>query len=145
MYGGWGYRLGNLEAGGRIEISDELDPHRVKTIVTTAALDTSAGASAEATQLLLTERASALGLLNLIMFFDAAGGQSFAQFPSRYQANCDLSRHLELGRAILVADLDGGGSQLLDLSTGEPLGEEGDVEAVVMRFVLQVTKTSNAP
>jgi hypothetical protein len=145
LYGGWGYRLGNLEADGRIEIGDQLDPHRVKTIVTTAALDTSAGGSAEATQMLLTERASALGLLNLIMFFDAAGGRSFAQFPSRFQANCDLSRHLELGRAILVGDLDGGGSQLVDLSSTEPLGEEGDLESVVVRFILQVTKNGNAP
>jgi hypothetical protein len=145
LYGGWGYRLGNLEAGGRIEISDQLDPHRVKTIVTTAALDTSAGGSAEATQMLLTERASALGLLNLIMFFDAAGGRSFAQFPSRYQANCDLSRHLELGRAILVADLDGTGSQLVDSSSGKPLGADGDLRAVVIRFVLPVTKNENAP
>ncbi len=145
LYGGWGYRLGNLEADGRIEITDALDPHRVKTIVTTAALETSAGNSAEATQMLLTERASALGLLNLIMFFDAAGGRSFAQFPSRYLANCDLSRQLELGRAILVADLDGKGSRLVDSSSAEPLGEEGDLAAVVIRFALPVTKNENAP
>jgi hypothetical protein len=145
LYGGWGYRLGNLEADGRIEVSDALDPHRVKTIVTTAALDIPAGGSAEATQMLLMERASALGLLNLIMFFDAAGGRSFAQFPSRYLAGCDLSRHLELGRAILVADLDDSGSQLVDSSSGEPLSAEADFSAVVIRFVLEVTRNANAP
>ncbi|HEY3391272.1 MAG TPA: hypothetical protein VGK58_01100 [Lacipirellulaceae bacterium] len=139
LYGGWGYRLGNLAADGRIEVDDKLDAHRVKTIVTSAALAGSAGGSAAATQI-VAEGASPLGLLNLIMFYEAAGGPAFAQLPNHYQADCDLSRHLELGRAILVADWAGTGSRLVDSSIDEPLGAEGDSGAVIIRFVLPVTK-----
>jgi hypothetical protein len=64
---------------------------------------------------------------------------------NRYLAICDLSRHLELGRAILVADWDGTGSQLIDLTSNNPLGAQGDAGAVVMRFVLPVTKNETAP
>jgi hypothetical protein len=144
LYGGWGYRLGNLEDGGRIEISDRLDAHRVKTIVTSSALTASAGGSAIATQM-TSESASPLGLVNLIMFYEAAGGPAFAHLPSRFLADCDLSRHLELGRAILVADWGGTGSQLMDSSSGNPLGAEGDSGAVVIRFVLPVTRNESAP
>jgi hypothetical protein len=145
LYGGWGYRLGDLKPGGQIVIADNLSPHRVKTIVTSAAVGSSAASPAEATQMLTAERASPLGLLNLMMFYDAAGGATFAGLPNRYQAYCDLSRHLELGRAILVADLDGSGSQLIDSSSGKPLGGAGDFGAIVVRFVLSVTKNEIEP
>jgi hypothetical protein len=144
LYGGWGYRLGNLESGGRIDVSDKLDAHRVKTIVTSSVLAASAGSSAATTQMVI-DGASPLGLVNLIMFYDAAGGPAFVQLTNRYLANCDLSRHLELGRAILVADCDGTGSQLIDLTSDNPLGAQGDAGAVVMRFVLPVTKNETSP
>jgi hypothetical protein len=144
LYGGWGYRLGNLEAGGRIEIGDKLDAHRVKTIVTSSAMAAPAGSSAASMQM-VTEGASAVGLLNLIMFYEAAGGPAISQLPNRNLADRDLSRHLELGRAILVAEVGDGGSRLIDPSTGEPLGTEDDSGMVVMRFVLPVTIDDIAP
>ena len=52
------------------------------------------------------EQATPKEILNLMMFYDAAGGYGFAHLPNRYQAYCDLSRTLELGRAVLVADAD---------------------------------------
>ena len=39
-----------------------------------------------------------------MMFYDAVGGEGFAGLPNRYQADCDLSRLLDLDRAILVAN-----------------------------------------
>ena len=144
LYGGWGYRLGNLEADGRIEVNDKLDAHRVKTIVTSAALAASAGDSAAATQM-LPENGSPMALLNLMMFYEAAGGPAFAQLPNYYQADCDLSRQLDLGRAILVADWVGTGSRLVESSSGDPLGAESGSGAVVIRFVLPVTKNEKAP
>jgi hypothetical protein len=87
-----------------------------------------------------SDRASVEELLNLMMFYDAAGGQAFAQLPSRYQANCDLSRLLQLGRAILVADAPGPGRQLVDGADGASLGQAGDTSLVVYRFVFPVEK-----
>jgi len=139
LYGGWGYRLENLEAGGRLNVGEHLDAHRVKTIVTSASLAGSEGRT-NSTQLSVVDGASPLGLLNLMMFYEAAGGDGFAKLPNRYHANCDLSRHLELGRAILVADFDGPGSRLLEQASREPLGADGDFGAVVVRFVLPVIR-----
>jgi hypothetical protein len=54
-----------------------------------------------------------------------------------------MSRHLELGRAILVSEMEGSGSQLIDTSSGEPLAGEGDSGAVVIRFVLPVARNES--
>ena len=59
-----------------------------------------------------SDRATADELLNVMMFYDAAGGQSFAGLPNRYQSYCDLSRLLELGRAILVAEVPAPGQPM---------------------------------
>jgi hypothetical protein len=49
-----------------------------------------------------------------------------------------LSRLLELGRAIVVADAAGPVTQLVDESTGAAVGDKQDESAVVYRFVLPV-------
>jgi hypothetical protein len=74
-----------------------------------------------------------------MMFYDAAGGRGFAQMPNRYHADVDLSRLLELGRAIVVADVEQGGSELVDVGSGDEIGETGSQE-VVYRFVLPVRR-----
>ena len=97
LYGDWGYRLGRSEAGGRIEVGDELEPaQREDDRHAGRARRTGCRGEAEAS-VFVAERASAEELLNLMMFYEAAGGLGFAQLPNRYQAYCDLSRLLELG------------------------------------------------
>jgi hypothetical protein len=75
-----------------------------------------------------------------MMFYEAAGGYGFAYLPNRYQAFCDLSRTLELGRAILVADAAGPVAKLIDDATGAAVGDKQDESTVVYRFVLPVTR-----
>jgi hypothetical protein len=142
LHSGWGYWLGNLEDGQQIEVGEQLEPRRVKTIVTSSALGrSSAGPGPQQGTMFSAERATALELLNLMMFFDAAGGNGFAQLPSRVHADCDLSGLLQPGidRAILVAEAAGSGSELKDSESGEVLGDEDGFSAVVYRFVLPVT------
>jgi hypothetical protein len=143
LYGTWAYRLKDIEPGGSRELNHELVPISVQTLVTGLALGVAPGTAAGAERAQLpTDRASAEQLLNAMMFFDAAGGASFAGLPLRYQSYCDLSRQLELGRAVLVADVDGPGSQLVDAESDRPLGGTSDgTSKIIYRFVLPVEKT----
>jgi hypothetical protein len=139
LYGTWAYRLGDVNAGKRVEVGEQLSPRKVKTIVTRDALgETQTGKGTVEGQLFIPENASAKEILSLMLFYDAAGGIGFAHLPNRYQAYCDLSRMLELGRAILVAEVAGPVTQLIDETTGAEVGDSQDESTVVYRFVLPV-------
>jgi hypothetical protein len=145
LYGSWAYRLGNLNAGKRVEVGEQLSPRKVKTIVTRDVLgETGTGTGTSEGQLFSPEKASAKEILSLMMFYEAAGGYGFAHLPNRYQAYCDLSRTLELGRAILIADAAEPVARLVDDATGVAVGDKQDDSTVVYRFVLPV-KRRNGP
>jgi hypothetical protein len=140
LYGEWGYRLGDLPDGGRLEVGGELAARSVKTIVTASALggtERGPAGSAGGNQF-FADRASVNELLNLMTFYGVAGGVDFAGLPNRYQAYCDMSRLLAVGRAILIAETGESLSQLVDRDSGEPLGDATDFTTTVWRFVLPV-------
>lgn len=141
LYGQWGYRLGELRAGRRIEIGPQLSAIRVKTIVTRRVRP---GSTADQ-GVFFADRATVDELLNLMMFFEAAGGEAFAGLPNRYQANCDLSRLLELDRAILVARGTHSGSDWIDSTTNEPLATEQAASTAVYRYILPIEKNTSDP
>jgi hypothetical protein len=139
LYGSWAYRLGDISAGKRVDIGEQLSPRKVKTIVTRDALGETGTATGTAEgQLFTPEKASAKEILSVMMFYEAAGGYGFAHLPNRYQAYCDLSRTLELGRAILVADAARPVAQLVDDATGTAVGDNQEESTVIYRFVLPV-------
>ncbi len=132
-----------MNAGKRVDVGEQLSPRKVKTIVTHDALgETGTAKGAVEGQVFAPEKASAKEILSLMMFYEAAGGYGFAQLPNRYQAYCDLSRTLELGRAVLVADATGPVAKLVDDTTGTPVGDKQDESTVVYRFVLPVKRHS---
>ncbi len=143
LFGSWAYRLSDLSDGKRIDVGEQLSPRKVKTIVTHDALG-EAGAARGTTegQVFSAEKASAKEILSLMMFYEAAGGYGFAHLPNRFQAYCDLSRTLELGRAILVAEGPAPVAQLVDEATGAALGDKQDEFTVLYRFVLPVKRRS---
>jgi hypothetical protein len=140
LYGQWAYRLGTLNADERAEIVEDLNPRKVRTIVTREALGESGATAGQVEgRVFAAERASAKDILNLMMFYNAAGGVGFAHLPNNYQAWCDLSRQLDVGRAILVAEVDEAGSQLIENSTNEPIGDtEQNTATIIYRFLLPV-------
>jgi hypothetical protein len=145
LYGTWAYRLGNLNPGQSIEVGEQLSPRKVKTIVTHDALDEPGpGGTSGDTRVFAAEQASAKEILSLMMFYDAAGGFSFAHLPNRYQWYCDLSRSLELGRAVVVAEAEGPATQLIDNATGNAIGGSETESTVIYRFVIPV-KQNNTP
>lgn len=143
LYGTWAYRLGNLNPGQSIEVGEQLSPRKVKTIVTHDALDEpgSTGTSGDA-RVFAAEQASAKEILSLMMFYDAAGGFGFAHLPNRYQWYCDLSRQLELGRAIVVGEVAGPATQLIDNTAGKVIGGNQDESTVIYRFVIPVNRVN---
>ena len=141
LYGMWAYRLGDLRPSQQIDIGEHLSPLTVSTLVTRDARTGSASSGSNGDRaLFFADRASTDKLLTVMMFYRAAGGEQFAQLPNRYQSYCDLSRLLDLGRAILVADVEATASQLVDTSSGEPLGGNAGQRHTVYRFVLPVEK-----
>ena len=145
LFGNWAYRLGNIPDGGRVDIGPQLAPIGVKTLVTRAARGTLTATTGEADREPLdVDRASRAQILNLMMFFEAAGGQAFARLPHEYQSFSDLSRLLQLGRAILVAETDGPVMELVDPSTGEVFTGNKDLGTVVYRFILPVEAAEEA-
>jgi hypothetical protein len=144
LYGSWAYRLGTLSPGERVEVSDQLNPRRVKTIVAHEALGDSGSAGAPmVSRVFSAEQASPTQILNLMMFYEAAGGTGFGHLPNRYQAYCDLSRQLDLGRAILVAENVEGLVRLVDSGTDKQIGTDDlNTSAVIQRFILPVEKPS---
>jgi hypothetical protein len=140
LYNGWAYRLGPLEPGGRIDVADEMSPRRMKTVVTQDAAGPPPPGQEEG-NVFVAERATAGQILNLMMFYEAASGLGFARLVNDYQAYCDLSRLMELGRAILVAETATRGSRLVN-AAGETIGDIGD-SIVVYRFVLPVATDNN--
>ncbi len=143
LYGTWAYRLGTLKVGQRLDVNDRLSPRKVKTIVTHDALDEgNATPGFEEGRFFAPEHATPKEILNLMMFYDAAGGFGFAHLPNRYQAYCDLSRTLDLGRAILVADVDRPAVRLMDDATGKAVGDTPDESRVIYRFVLPVNRNA---
>jgi len=138
LYNGWGYRLGDLKEGQRAEVGQYVSPRTAKTIITQ---DVLGGAmSARDRTVFVPEQATAKEILALMMFYERAGRSAFAQLPNRYQFYCDLSRALELGRAILVAEASDEGSQLVNAQTGSAVNERQHVARPVYRFVLPVDK-----
>lgn len=143
LYGTWGYRLGDLQLGQKINIGEELRPMHAKTLIGRSVRGASSERDGEAENaVFFAERATGVQILNLMMFYDAAGGASFAQLPSRFQSYCDFSRLLHLGRAVLVANVNSCRSQLIDPANSEPLVEDEGLETFVYRFVLPVERST---
>jgi hypothetical protein len=76
-------------------------------------------------------------IMEVMMFHSAAGGSSYTQLAQRYQHFVDLSDHLRLGRAVLVARIDSPAAELL--VDGEPrVGHESDRHLTFARLVFPV-------
>jgi hypothetical protein len=139
-HGEWGYRLGTLAEGARVDVGEQLRPVGLRTIVTQDSL-AAAALERHEENVFVADRASLKELLNTMMFYEAVGGFGFAQLPNRFQAYCDLSRLPMLGRAVLVDDVATTGSQLVDADGDKPIGDQ-DSTAVIYRFVFPVRDAS---
>lgn len=133
LHGRWGYRLGDLPAGERKEIGPQLGAKQVQSTV----MRRSVADSASGQENFLAARATERELLNVMMFYEAVGGEAFAGLPNRYQAQCDLSPLLNLDRAILVAVGTNDGSQWTD-DAGDALDTSPGDSTIYYRFTIPI-------
>ncbi len=142
LYGHWAYRLGDLPTGRPIHVDQSTSTIQVKTLIARIALGPTYRPGSDDQVTFLADRASPDKLLDVMMFYRAAGGYGFARLANQYQSYCDFSRLLQLGRAVLVANVHSTGSTLVDQAAGEPLHTGADQTKVVYRFILPVDSSS---
>jgi hypothetical protein len=75
-------------------------------------------------------------ILEMMMFHDAAGGQTYTRLAHRYQAYLDLSNQLKMGRAILMGRGVEPATQLC--RDGQPLTAAYEQHWTYYRIVLPV-------
>ena len=133
FYDRWIYTFPSLKDGGRQAIDRSLEPKTVKTWLTNRGYN-------QTSQDVPT-------ILEFMMFGEAGGGVQYIRLLNRYQSYCDLSNHLKIGRAILVAranidpkkrDPITHGSQLL--RDRKPMVGPDDRRWVFYRFVFPVQR-----
>ncbi|NLF71183.1 MAG: hypothetical protein GX575_19300 [Candidatus Anammoximicrobium sp.] len=81
-------------------------------------------------------------ILELMMFYGAAGGAAYTGLTHRYQPGIDLSGHLRTGRAVLVGRSAAAGSRLGP--SGEPWDEANVRRWTFYRAVVPVDRSERA-
>jgi hypothetical protein len=81
-------------------------------------------------------------ILEVMMFYKAAGGAGYTRLTHRYQPTVDLSDHLRTGRAILVGRSSVAGSRLQP--AGEPWDESNVRRWAFYRVLFPVDRSERA-
>lgn len=135
MHGRYAYALPDLADGAVATIDDSLQPTQVRTALLkvsgkqTASQPGSGPITLDATSTNVNELAVAM------MFYNALGGETYAQGPNRYQSFLDMTKLLAGKQAILLArGVDNPGS---NWKNGDlPLASDHDRRWVYYRFVI---------
>jgi hypothetical protein len=103
-YEGWAYLFDQpLEAGDTVDLLTEARERTVKSILTQRDRVSTEGKTQNAPWDMQEE--DPLRILEMMMFHDSAGGQSYTGLVNRAHWQLEMSEHLDLKRAIFVAEL----------------------------------------
>ncbi|WP_145056936.1 hypothetical protein [Lignipirellula cremea] len=80
-------------------------------------------------------------IMEIMMLHDAAGGRTYTELRNRYQGFIDITRELEMGRAVFVARAENRAATLH--LTGAPLTDRYDRHWTFYRFVLPVKNNAD--
>jgi hypothetical protein len=134
LYGPWTWPLATIAPGATIELDGRTDPQRLDSYLKPHAADGDLRQTYDPNALNVDRIVQVMG------FFDATGGKSYAKLSSRYQAFIDMSNQLYVGRAVLVARATG----RTQLMNGEQaLGSAEDQQWTIYRFVTDVRPSSS--
>lgn len=141
MFETWTYRLDRpLEPGETIDVETELRETTAKNYLTQRVRESNKGRNApwDPTDQRMPR------IADMLMFYDLAGGHDYTGLTHDYQPFVEMSRHLNLNRAILVGELDQRVAQFAvsDLATGQQ--GEYDRSATLIRIVLPVRKETTS-
>jgi len=151
-YDGWAYEIGTLRPGESFEIGPTTRRVSLNTFMSGESPELAEGAAKWDRGPYNRSSRDMAGVLQAMMFYDAAGGRKRTGMANDYQGFTDLSGLLKAGRAVLVAmpPQDGscrGGDLLRGPAPkpGEPdnrrlLGNALDRHTTIYRFILPVTQ-----
>lgn len=130
-YNIWMYRLRTLRAGESFNLDD------ARPLYLEARLQQhTAAAAKDAATPWLRDATDVPAILQMLMFHEAARGQSYTGLTHRYQPHLDLSRHLQNNRALLVGRVAKPAAELH--VAGEPLPAEQIQSWTYYRIVIPV-------
>jgi len=101
FYQKWAYRLGTIPAGAEVKLDDISNYSSIETYLNrrVATGDKLASTPYDPTEL------NPRRILDMLTFYDLAGGRSYVHLLNRYHAKLEMSHLLRLNRAILIAKL----------------------------------------
>lgn len=140
-YQGWAYMFDQpVEVGDTVDLLAEGRERTVKSILTQRDKASAEGKTQNAPW--DPREASLSRLLEMVMFHDSAGGQSYTGLVNRAHGRLDMSDHLELRQAIVVAEMPQPLSRLK--VDGEALQAGADRRYAVVRLCVPVEIKSAA-
>ena len=126
------YKLGRIEPGKPFTLDDRREPDDIESYLNRRKLQ---GDKIVATPYDPFDT-DPRRILDMMMFYEAAGGRSYTHLLNRYQSELDLSEQLVLGRAILVGRTSVPAATLL--RDGQPLAQPDDEHVTFVRYVFSV-------
>lgn len=131
LYGRWVYTLPPVKAGRVQNVNETLHPRFAKSWLRDRR-------SSRAFQLPGADQVPEI--LSMMMFYELAGGRQYTGLANRYYSECDLSDHLNNGRAVLVVRMPKQHSRLH--LNGQPVDETVARYWSVYRFIFPVHHNS---
>lgn len=115
-FGRWVYPLQSMGPGGSQTIQKFAQPKSLDVILTKKRVDQDFKGVSEPWD---RKGLDVARIMQVMMFYDAAGGLNYTSLLNRYQRDIDFSDHLTQERAILIGTVNDPGLDLLDAEAGE--------------------------
>lgn len=144
LYGVWAYELDEpLEVGDAFDIQVDTHERNIRGHLTQK--KTKAGKEKDYSVRSNWDPAETRmnRIANMLMFHEAAGGVAYTGLSHDYFPALDMSRHLDLNRAILIGELDAPSAKFM-LDGGATIGEM-DKTTTIVRIIFTVDPGTQTP
>ena len=135
FYGDWVFPIPPLQAGEIVSVTDEIFPLNVKSHLTRRTVSE----KQEYVDEYDVYETDIHRIVEMLMFYDAVGGEDYTQLTNRYHGRLDMSELIRSGRAVLLAPTSVPASTVLD---GESAIEAQGRTWTLVRVVFPVAGVS---
>ncbi len=134
IYDRWAYPIARLAAGGTLSVDKQLEPQTAETYLRRVTVQDEKSIRAP------YDRSSAdvKRIMEMLLFYELAGGEVYTGLTHRAQNFIDLSNHVRMGQAILLVRATEPASAML--RNDEPLAAQARQQETYYRFLLPVTQ-----
>ena len=137
-YAPWAYQLGKISAGRTALISSTTVRRNLHWRLTRRTLSEVSDLTTPWDQY----SRDIPRIIEIMMFHELAGGETYTGLQNRYQAFVDMSHHLTVGQAVFVGRSERPATQMI--RDGEPLVEYYDKHWSFYRFIVPVESMKSA-